>query len=215
MVRVVHEEVAYCSSSTSSGKQKKNRSTSQLQFRTENTFAKNKPDQFLLDLQQLANINTSANFHKKSTEIPTCQSHSPQRRQRLTGKLRSLSCLKFFFQTSLKIHNQLTEDDKINYFLSLMKEEALQTVKNIIDPTRENLGEVVAVFRRKYVLPQSMARAKQKFQKLDFIPAKLKLVDVLDEFQQLAKDAFGIAAHAIIEQFMYAKKPPHQKKAIN
>ena len=33
----VHEEVTYCSPSTSSGKQKKNRSTSQPQFRSENT----------------------------------------------------------------------------------------------------------------------------------------------------------------------------------
>ena len=32
-----HEEVTYCSPSTSSGKQKKNRSTSQPQFRGENT----------------------------------------------------------------------------------------------------------------------------------------------------------------------------------
>ena len=31
----------------------------------------------------------------------------------------------------------------------------------------------------------------------------------------MAKDAFGIAAHAIIEQFIYAKKPPHLKKSKN
>ena len=35
----VHEEVTYCSPSTPSGKQKKNRSTSQPQFRSENTPA--------------------------------------------------------------------------------------------------------------------------------------------------------------------------------
>ena len=42
-----------------------------------------------------------------------------------------------------------------------------------------------------------------------------KLVDYLDELQKLAKDAFGIAAHAIIEQFIYAKLPSHLKKSIN
>ena len=31
----------------------------------------------------------------------------------------------------------------------------------------------------------------------------------------MAKDAFGIAAHAIIDQFIYAKMPPHLKKSIN
>ena len=60
-----------------------------------------------------------------------------------------------------------------------------------------------------------MATAKHKFQKLVFNPANQKLVDFLDELQKLAKDAFGIAAHAIIEQFIYAKMPPHLKKLIN
>ena len=96
-----------------------------------------------------------------------------------------------------------------------MRGEALQTFKNINGPTREKLEEILAVFRRKYVKPQSMATAKHKFQKLVFNPANQKLVDFLDELQKLAKDAFGIAAHAIIEQFKYAKMPPHLKKSIN
>ena len=57
-----------------------------------------------------------------------------------------------------------------------------------------------------------MATAKHKFQKLVFNPANQKLVNFLDELQKLGKVAFGIAAHAIIEQFIYAKMPPHLKK---
>ena len=96
-----------------------------------------------------------------------------------------------------------------------MRGDALQTFKNINGPTQENLGDILAVFRRKYVKPQSMATAKHKFQKLVFNPANQKLVDFLDELQKLAKDAFGIAAHAIIEQFKYAKMPPHLEKTKN
>ena len=96
-----------------------------------------------------------------------------------------------------------------------MRRDALQTYKNINGPNQENLGEILAFFRRKYVKPQSMATAKHKFKKLVFNPANQKLVDFLDELQKLDKDAFGIAAHAIIEQFIYAKKPPHLKKLIN
>ena len=51
--------------------------------------------------------------------------------------------------------------------------------------------------------------------KLVFNPENQKLVDFLDELQNLAKDAFGIAPHAIIEQFIYAKMPPHLKKSMN
>ena len=119
------------------------------------------------------------------------------------------------FQTSLKIHNQLTEDDRINYFHSLMRGDALQIFKNINGPTRENLEEILAAFRRKYVKPQSMATAKHNFQKLVFNPRNQKLIDFLGELQKLTKDAFGIAAHAIIEQSIFAKMPPHLKKSKN
>ena len=51
-----------------------------------------------------------------------------------------------FFQTSLKIHIQLTEEDRINYFRSLMRGDALQTIENINGPTQEILGEILAVF---------------------------------------------------------------------
>ena len=51
--------------------------------------------------------------------------------------------------------------------------------------------------------------------KLVFNRANQKLVDFLDELQKLAKDAIGIAAHAIIEQFTYAKMPRHLKKSKN
>ena len=96
-----------------------------------------------------------------------------------------------------------------------MRGDALQTFKNIDSPNRENLTEILTVFRRKYVKPQSMATAKHKIQQLVFNPANQKLIDFLDELQKLAKDAFGIAAQAIIDQFIYAKMPPHLKKSIN
>ena len=60
-----------------------------------------------------------------------------------------------------------------------------------------------------------MATAKHKFQKLVFNPANHNSVDFLDELQKLAEDAFRNAAHAIMEQFIYAKMPPHLKKSIN
>ena len=97
-----------------------------------------------------------------------------------------------------------------------MRGDALQKhSKTLPAQLREKLEEILVIFRRKYVKPQSMATAKHKFQKLVFDPSKQKLVDFLDDLQRLAKDAFGDAAQAIIEQFIYAKMPPHLKKTIN
>ena len=79
MVTDVHEEVTYCSTSTSSPKQKKNRSTSQPQFHSENTPATIEADQTLLALQQLAKKQQFCNFPKTMlTEYPKCQSRSRQ-----------------------------------------------------------------------------------------------------------------------------------------
>ena len=60
-----------------------------------------------------------------------------------------------------------------------------------------------------------METVKQNLQKFVFIPANQKSVYFLDELQKLAKNAFGLAAHAIIEQILHAKMPPHLKKSIN
>ena len=209
------EEIPYCSTSTSSGKQKKARSTSQPQFRSENTPATLEADQILLALQQLTTNSNSANFNNNINRIAKLPKSLTTTMSTFDEKSEKFELFEDLFQTSLKIHNQLIEEDKINYFHSLMRGDALQTFKNITSHNRENLAEILTVLRRKYVKPQSMATAKHKFQRLVFNPANQKLIDFLDELQKLAKDAFGFAAQAIIEQFIYAKMPPHLKKAIN
>ena len=118
-------------------------------------------------------------------------------------------------QTSLIIHNQLTEEDKTNYFHSLMRGDALRTFKNISNLSREDLAEILTVFRRKYVKHQSRVTAKFKFHHLLFNPANQKLIEFLDKLQKLGKNAFGVSAQAIIGQFIYANMPPDMKKSLN
>ena len=215
MVTAVQEETPYCSSGISFGKQKKARSTSQPHFHSEKTPARNEADQILLTLQQFATSSNSANVNNNSNRISKLPKSLTTTMPTFDEKSEKFELFEDLFQTSLKIHNQLTEEDKINYFHSLMRGDALQTFKNIDSPDRENLTEILTVFRRKYVKPQSMATAKHKFQQLVFNPANQKLIDFLDELQKLAKNAFGVAAQAIIDQFIYAKMPPHLKISIN
>ena len=132
----VHEEVTYCPPSTSSGKQKKNRSTSQPQFRSENTPATMEANQILLALQQLANDNNSANSHNNINKISKLPKSLTTPMPTFDGKTEKFELFEDLFQTSLKIHTQLTEDDRINYFHSLMRGDALQTFKYINGPTR-------------------------------------------------------------------------------
>ena len=215
LITAIQEEIPYCSPTTSSGKQKKARSTSQPQFRSENTPATIEADQILLALQQMATNSNSANFNNNISQISKLLKSLTTSKPTFEGKSEKSELFEDLFQTKLKIHNQLTEEDKIKYFHSLMRGDALQTFKNNISPNRESLGEIMTVFRRKYVKLQSIAPAKHKFQRLFFNPANQKVIDFLDELQKLAKDAFGVAAQAIIEQFIYAKMPPHLKTSMN
>ena len=200
MMTETQEEIPYCSPTTSSGKQKQARSTSQPQFRSENTPATIEAVQILLALQQLATNSNSANFNNNISRISKLPKSLTTTIPTFDGKSEKFELFEDLFQTSLKTHNQLTEEDKINYFHSLMRGDALQTFKNITSPNRENLGEILTVFCRKYVKPQSMGTAKHKFQRLVFNPANQKLNDFLNELQRLAKDALGVATQAIIEQ---------------
>ena len=127
MVTRVHEEVAYCSPCTSSGKQKKNRSSSQPQFRSENTPATIEADQILLALHQLPNNNSSANFHNNINKISKLPKSLTTTMPTLDGKSEKNELFEDLFQTGLRIHNQLTEDDRINYFFSLMRGEGCAT----------------------------------------------------------------------------------------
>ena len=88
------EEIPYCSPTTSSSKQKKARSTSQPQFRSENTPATSEADQILLALQQLATDSNSANFNNIISRI----SKLPKSRRclRLTENQRNSNCLKIY-----------------------------------------------------------------------------------------------------------------------
>ena len=215
MVTAVQEEIPYCSSGISSGKQKKARSTSQPQFRCENIPATIEADHILLALQQLATSSNSANIDNNCNRISKLPKSLTTTMPTFDGKSEKFELFEDLFQTNLNIHNQLTEEDKIYYFHSLMRGDALQTFKNIDSPNRENLTEILTVFRRKYVKLQSMDTAKHKFQQLVFNPANQKLIGFLEELQKLAKDAFGVTAQAVIDQFINAKLPPHLKKSIN
>ena len=129
MTMETQEEIPYCSTNTTSGKQKKARSTSQPQFRSENTPATLEADQILLALQQLATNSNSTNFNNNISRISKLPKSLTTTMPTFDRKSEKFELFEDLFQTSLKIHNQLTKEDKINYFHSLMRGDALQTFK--------------------------------------------------------------------------------------
>ena len=125
------EEIPYCSPTTSSSQQKKARSTSQPQFRSENTPATIEADQILLAHQQLATNSKSANFNNNISRISKLPKSLTTTMPTFDGKSEKFEQFEDLFQTSLKIHNQLTQEDKINYFHSLIRGDALQNTNTL------------------------------------------------------------------------------------
>ena len=105
------EEIPYCSPANSSGKHKKARSTSQPQFRSENTPATIEADQVLLALQQLATNSNSANFNNNTNRISKVPKSLRTTMPTFEGKPEKFELIEDLFQTSLKMHNPLTEED--------------------------------------------------------------------------------------------------------
>ena len=108
------------------------------------------------------------------------------------GKTDKFEHFEDLFQTSLKVYPNITEEEKIHYFHSLLRGEALQTFRNMTNATREHLNDILAGFRRRYVRQQSVATA-----------------------QKLAQEAYGEDAPRFIETSFYAKMPPHPKRILN
>ena len=71
------------------------------------------------------------------------------------GKSEKFELLEDLFHTMIKMQPDMTETMKFNHFHSLLRKNALQTFRNINTANRQTLEDLLAVFRRKYVKPES------------------------------------------------------------
>ena len=131
------------------------------------------------------------------------------------GKNEKFELFEDLFHTMLKKQPEMTEAMKINHFHAHLRKEALQTFRNISAVNKKTLDDVLIVFRRKYVKPESQATAKHKWHKLTFDPNTKSLPDFLEELNECAEKAFGDNAQHMIDSLLYAKLPPHLKRSLN
>ena len=131
------------------------------------------------------------------------------------GKSEKFELFEDQFHTMIKMQPEMTEQMKINHFHSLLRKNALQTFRNISSSNRQTLEDVLVIFRRKYVKPESQATAKHKWHRLVFDPNTMKLPDFLEELNQGAEKAFGDHAQKMIDSLLYAKLPPKLKRSVN
>ena len=115
----------------------------------------------------------------------------------------------------IKMQLAMTEQMKMNHFHSSLRKGALQTFRNINFINCPTLEDVLVIFRRKNVKPESQATAKHKWHRLTFDPSTMKMPDFLEESNQGAGRAFGENAEGMIDSLLYAKLPPKLKRSVN
>ena len=131
------------------------------------------------------------------------------------GKSEKFERFEDLFHTMIKMQPTMTEQMKINHFHSLLRKGALQNFRNINSINRQTLEDVLVIFRRKYVKPESQAMAKHKWHRLTFDPNTMKLPDFLEDLNQGAEKAFGENEKSMIDSLLYAKLPPKLKRSVN
>ena len=131
------------------------------------------------------------------------------------GKSEKFELFEDLFRNNIKMYPHLTEIQKINYFHSLLRGNALQAYCNLDDTKKDNLEEVITAFKRRFGDFQSSAKARCEWDALHFDPTKQKLHEFLDALQKTAKEAFGSDVQKFIDKAIYAKMPDHVKKILN
>ena len=133
-------------------------------------------DQILLALQQLAKNNNSANFHNNINRNSKLPMSLTTTMPTLDGKTEKFELFEDLFQSSLKFHNKLTEEDRIKYFHSVMREDALQTYKNNNGPKRQNLAEILAAFQQEIRKTPTEGDSETQIPEICLQPSKSKII---------------------------------------
>ena len=129
------------------------------------------------------------------------------------GKSEKFELFEDLFRNNIKMYPHLTELQKINYFHSLLREDALQAFCNIEDSKKYSLDEIMTIFKRRFGDYLSMAKARCEWDALKFDPSTQKLNEFLDVLQKTAKRSLWIRGAAVHRQgYIRQNARPCQKK---
>ena len=185
-------------------------------------------NKLLMVEQTLKNQNSDAN-NSHNCQVYANSGTATQQRPQAATMLKQISTFTFFFDgknekrelfedlshTMLKMQPEMTEAIEIKQFHAHLRQEPFQTFRNMSASNTKTLDDVLTVFRRKYVKPESQATAKHKWHKLTFDPNTKSVPNFLEKLNECAEKAFGDNAQHMIDNLLFAKFPPHLKRSLN
>ena len=105
------------------------------------------------------------------------------------------------------IANKITEEDKLHFFQSLLRDEAIDFWQTItINPTT-TLQDVLQLFRMEFAKEDMSEVARYKWNEAKYDSTTQTFRDFLKDRKKIAKQAYGNEADKCIKMFLFGKLP--------
>ena len=103
--------------------------------------------------------------------------------------------------------NKITEENKLHFFQSLLRDEAIEYWQSIQITPLTTLKDVLDLFRKEFAKEDLKEVARYKWDQARYDPTTETFSDFLKNLKKTAKQAFGDEADKIIKMFLFGKLP--------
>ena len=103
--------------------------------------------------------------------------------------------------------HKLTKEPKLNYFQSLLRDDAIKFWQTLTITTKTTLEYILAAFKKEYAKEELTEVSNFKFDQLRYDPTTKSFSTFLANFKKVAKQAYGDKAQEIVKSFVFAKLP--------
>ena len=103
--------------------------------------------------------------------------------------------------------NKITEENKLHFFQSLLRDEAIEYWQSIQITPMTTLKDVLELFRKEFAKEDLKEVARYKWDQARYDPTTETFGDFLKSLKKTAKQAFGIEADKVIKMFLFGKLP--------
>ena len=103
--------------------------------------------------------------------------------------------------------NKVTEDNKLHFFQSLLRDEAIDYWQSIQITPVTTLRNELYMFRKEFAKEDLKEVARYKWDQARYDPTTETFSDFLKSLKKTAKQAFGNEADKVIKMFLFGKIP--------
>ena len=103
--------------------------------------------------------------------------------------------------------NKITEENKLHFFQSLLRDEAIEYCQSIQVTSVTTLKDVLDMFRKEFAKEDLKEVARYKWDQARYDPTTETFSDFLKSLKKTAKQAFGNEADKIIKMFLFGNLP--------